>query len=194
MTALPILIGMIIIISLMVGPVYAETMEYRGHYRVYDGRDPTGETYYDWDWYKDEHEVELWEYYYIVHTLTGWNIPLTEYLEVVSPEDLATMPPEMYELFNMGYIKPLFSEGFGCSSNPETTWWSAYPLHIWISPDGDAYNGDFPPYQWLVWKGWEEYADHLPAPPEGATVPGAGIQGHPEEHPALCKNGYTRFL
>ncbi|OPX67936.1 MAG: hypothetical protein A4E38_01960 [Methanoregulaceae archaeon PtaB.Bin108] len=178
MTILPILIGIIIIISLIVGPVYAETKEqHGGSYYMRDGRDPTGETEYHWYWYEDEHEMELHQYYRIVHTLTGWNIPLLEYLEVVSPEDLATMPPGMYELFNMGHT-PLFHEGFGTSSS-NSTWWDAHPLHIWISPEGEAYNGDLPPYQWLVWNGWEEYADHLPAPPEGAPFPAPEYKGTP---------------
>jgi len=157
----------------------------RKHIRVWDNiNDPTGETYYDWNWYMDKYELELYQYYRIVHTLTGWNIPLLEYLEVVSPEDLATMPPEMYELlFNMGHITPritpLFDDGYGSSSNSETTWWSVSRYHIWVSPDGEAFNGDLPPYQWLVWKGWEEYADHLPAPPEGAPFQAPEYKGTP---------------
>ncbi len=179
MTTLPILIGMIIIISLIAGPVYAETTEYRSHLRVWDNiNDPTGETYYDWYWYKDEYEVELWEYYYRLHVLTGWNIPLLEYVEVVSPEDLATMPPEMYELLSNTRYAPLFHEGFSTSAS-YPAWWDAHPLHIWISPEGDAYNGNLPPYQWLVWNGWEEYADHLPAPPEGAPFPAPEYKGTP---------------
>ncbi len=174
----------IVLIFLIVGPVYAETEESRKHIRVWDNiNDPTGETYYDWNWCMDKYELELYQYYRIVHTLTGWNIPLLEYLEVVSPEDLATMPPGMYELlFNMGRITPritpLFDDGYGSSSS-NSTWYSVSRYHIWVSPDGEVYNGDLPPYQWLVWNGWEKYADHLPAPPEGAPFPAPEYKGTP---------------
>ncbi|MDH7510005.1 MAG: hypothetical protein QHH04_03045 [Methanolinea sp.] len=109
--------------------------------------------------------------------LTGWNIPLIEFVEKVSPADLATMPPEMY-----GFYKESQSEMFHTPSimHGDAGIWQFINLyHVWISPEGDVYSGDWPPYQWLVWKGWEEYADHLPEPPPGAPFPAPPYAGTP---------------
>ncbi|OPX67934.1 MAG: hypothetical protein A4E38_01958 [Methanoregulaceae archaeon PtaB.Bin108] len=151
----------------------------------YDSRiDPS----YEWIRYTDDRETAIDEYYYYLHYLTGWNIPLIEYMEKVSPEDLATMPTEMYEHFKES-VEPLFKDGKKTMHGGDGGTWLYDPgHHMWASPEGYLYNGDLPPpYQWVVWKGWEEYADHLPEPPPDAPFPAPYYSGIPKNTLPLAK-------
>jgi hypothetical protein len=175
------IILLLILISLLVGVTTAE----KASYRWTPGTDSrTGPTY-DWDWYRDSHELELIQYYKCLHYLTGWNIPLIEFVEKVSPEDLATMPPEMYEHFRETQT-PLFSVA-KIQHGDDGTWLFDRNSHIWTSPEGYVYNGDRPPYQGLVWKGWEEYADQLPIAPIDAPFPAPSYAGIPKNTLPLAK-------
>jgi hypothetical protein len=164
-----------------------------GGYRWYDGSDPTGDTYYDWYYCMDNHEVQLKDYYHTLHVLTGWDIPIIEYLEKVSPEDLATMPPEMREHFRK-WNRLMFAGGSGTIDNGETLWYFDTHQHVWISPEGNVFNGNFPPYQFLVWKGWEAYADQLPQPPDGAPFPPLPYTGTPKNTLPFAKVTPIEFI
>jgi len=141
---------------------------------------------YEWIWDKDENEQALIDYYFTLHYLTGWNIPIVNFIEEISPEDLCTMPPEMFEFYKQSQL-PMFSDGMLTTLGDAGTWQFIDIYHVWISPEGDVYNGDRPPYQWLVWKGWEEYADHLPTPPEGAPFPAPPYSGIPKNTLPIAK-------
>ena len=180
---IPRLLLLLFIVSMIIGISTAETM--RAGYRYCPGPDSRTGTYYDWFWYRDDSENALISYYWCLHMLTGWNIPLIEFVEKVSPEDLATMPPEMYNFY-----KESQSEMFHTGSimhGDDGTWQFENGFHMWTSPEGYIYNGDLPPYQWLVWKGWEEYADHLPEPPPGAPFPAPPYIGTPKNTLPIAK-------
>ncbi len=176
----------ILFIIFLIGIVGASSMETdnypsRGAWAY---KTPNG-TYVYWNWYLDEWEDAINSYYFILHCLTGWNVPVLEYLESVSPEDLATMPVEMYDSFSNGNIQ-MFSVG-SIMQGEKGTWQFINFCHIWISPEGDVYSGDRPPYQWLVWKGWEEYAGHLPEAPPGAPFPAPSYSGTPRNTLPIVK-------
>jgi len=164
-----------------------------GAYRWYDGNDPTGQTYYDWFYCMDERESEIKDYYYIVHVLTGWDIPIIQYLEKISPEDLATMPPKMEEHFRSQNTL-MFNSGYGTIDNGKTFWRYDAGQHIWINPEGNVYNGDLPPYQFLVWKDWEAYSDQLPPAPEGAPFSPPPYRGTPENTLPFAKVTSIRIV
>lgn len=152
------------------------------------GPDSRTDPSYEWIRYTDDRETAIDEYYYYLHYLTGWNIQLIEYMEKVSPEDLATMPKEMYEHFKES-VEPLFKDGKKTMHGGDGgTWLYHSGHHMWTSPEGYLYNGDLPPpYQWIVWKGWEEYADHLPTAPPGAPYPAPSYAGIPKNSLPLAK-------
>jgi len=178
----PRLLLLLFFTSLLIGIGSAET--YRSYYECEEG--DTG-IIYNWSWYKDETETAFYEYYYCLHALTGWTMPLVEFVEAISPEDLATMPPEMYEHFSESK-KPLFTRGrIQYDGGDRGTWLYDSGYHMWTSPEGYVYNGDLPPYQWLVWKGWEEYADHLPTAPAGAPFPAPSYAGIPKNTLPIAK-------
>ena len=178
----PRLLLLLFFTSLLIGIGSAET--YRSYYECEEG--DTG-IIYNWSWYKDETETAFYEYYYCLHALTGWTMPLVEFVEAISPEDLATMPPEMYEHFSESK-KPLFTRGrIQYDGGDRGTWLYGSGYHMWTSPEGYVYNGDLPPYQWLVWKGWEEYADCLPTAPAGAPFPAPSYAGTPRNTLPIAK-------
>jgi hypothetical protein len=178
----PRLLLLLFFTSLLIGIGSAET--YRSYYECEEG--DTG-IIYNWSWYKDETETAFYEYYYCLHALTGWTMPLVEFVEAISPEDLATMPPEMYEHFSESK-KPLFTRGrIQYDGGDRGTWLYDSGYHMWTSPEGYVYNGDLPPYQWLVWKGWEEYADCLPTAPAGAPFPAPSYAGTPRNTLPIAK-------
>jgi hypothetical protein len=191
-TLFPILIGMIIFASIVVPTCAGSNGGGIGYHIRNLVVDPSGETYNEWIWPTDKYEDELWEYYRIVHTLTGWNVPLLDYIQEVSPGDLATMPPEMYEYFQY-QDEPVFGDGCGVFPDGDKDWLRVHQFHFWISPDGYVYNGDRPPYQWLLWKGWEEYADQLPAAPDGAPFPAPFYGGTPRNTLPFTKMDTTGF-
>lgn len=143
---------------------------------------------YEWTRYTDDKEKAIDEYYRCLHYLTGWNIQLIEYMEEVSPEDLATMPTEMYEYFKES-AEPRFKHGINTMHGGDGgTWLYHSGNHMWTSPEGYLYNGDLPPpYQWIVWIGWEEYADNLPEPPPGAPFPAPSYAGIPKNTLPIAK-------
>ena len=178
----PRLLLLLFFTSLLIGIGSAET--HRSYYECEEG--DTG-IIYNWSWYTDETETAFYEYYYCLHALTGWTMPLVEFVEAISPEDLATMPPEMYEHFSESK-KPLFTRGrIQYDGGDRGTWLYDSGYHMWTSPEGYVYNGDLPPYQWLVWKGWEEYADHLPTAPAGAPFPAPSYAGIPKNTLPIAK-------
>jgi len=175
---IPRLLLLLFIVSMIIGISSADAA-----FRYCPG--PDCSTCYDWSWYKDDSENALWEYYYCLHMLTGWSVPLIEFVEKVSPEDLATMPPEMYNFFKE-YPAPIYPTG-GTMHRDDGTWQFDGGYHMWTSPEGYIYNGDLPPYQWLIWMGWEEYADHLPEPPPGAPFPAPPYTGTPKNTLPIAK-------
>ncbi len=178
----PRLLLLLFFTSLLIGIGSAET--HRSYYECEEG--DTG-IIYNWSWYTDETETAFYEYYYCLHALTGWTMPLVEFVEAISPEDLATMPPEMYEHFSESK-KPLFTRGrIQYDGGDRGTWLYDSGYHMWTSPEGYVYNGDLPPYQWLVWKGWEEYADCLPTAPAGAPFPAPSYAGTPRNTLPIAK-------
>jgi hypothetical protein len=173
----PILFLLVIIVSLLIGTAVADG---RGVMSWTPGPDSRIGPTYEWIRYTDDRETAIDEYYYCLHYLTGWNIELIEYMEKVSPEDLATMPPEMYEHFSESQTLH-FNHGIKTMHGDSGTWLFNSGHHMWTSPEGYVYNGDLPPpYEWIVWKGWEEYADHLPPAPPGAPFPAPSYAGIPK--------------
>ena len=170
--------------GLLTGIVTGSNLEdypQRSCFRFYT--DVMNGTYTDWSWYTDDHEIELIEYYYCLHFLTGWNIPLSEFVKAVSPEDYTTMPePAKYSQTRM-----MFLDGIKTMHGDSGTWLYDSGYHMWASPEGYVYNGDLPPYQWLVWKGWEEYAVHLPTAPAGAPFPAPSYAGIPKNTLPIAK-------
>ena len=149
-------------------------------YRWCPGPDSRTGVCYDWDWIRGDGVCALEYYYYIIHVLTGWNIGHIEFVEAVDPGALATMPPEMYESWKE-FPFPMFSMGSVMTkSDGGGKWYREGREHIWISPEGYVFNGDRPSYQYLVWAGLEEYADHLPPAPPGAPFPPPPYTGTPK--------------
>ncbi len=180
----PRLLLLLFIASMIIGISTADTM--CAGYRYCPDPDSRTGTYYDWFWYWDETEIALIDYYWCLHMLTGWNIPLIEFVEKVSPEDLATMPPEMYDFYKESQFEMFHTPSI--MHGDDGTWQFIGFYHIWISPEGDVYSGNRLPYQWLVWKeGWEEYADHLPEPPPGAPFPAPPYAGTPKNTLPIAK-------
>ena len=159
-------------------------------YRHCTGYDSGTVVCYDWEWIRGDGVGELEQYYRLVHVLTGWDIPLTEFVETVDPEALATMPPEMYESWKEIQF-PMFGTKESSASMTRSdgggTWRREGRSHIWVSPEGHIYSGDLPPYQYLVWKGWEEYADNLPPAPPGAPFPPPPYPGTPKNTLPLAR-------
>ncbi len=77
--------------------------------------------------------------------------------------------------------------GDGHNTRQAGTWFYDSGHHMWTSPEGYVYNGDLPPYQWLVSKGWEEYADCLPTAPAGAPFPAPSYAGIPKNTLPIAK-------
>ena len=142
---------------------------------------------YDWHWNQGDGVSELEQYYRLVHVLTGWNVPLIEFVEAVDPEALATMPPEMYEFLKESQFRMFSMGSVMTDSGGGGTWYREGGHHIWISPEGYVFNGDRPSYQYLVWAGWEEYADQLPPAPPGAPFPALYYPGTPKNTLPLAK-------
>lgn len=183
------LLLIIIIAGLFFGTASADGLS---SYRWCPGPDSRTGVCYDWDWVRDDGVLALEYYYHIIHVLTGWGIPLIEFVEAVDPEALATMPPEMYNHFKGTQSNETQSSmSSGALSRTETngreTWRREGLSHIWVSPEGYIYSGDLPPYQYLVWKGWEEYADNLPPAPPGAPFPPPPYPGTPKNTLPLAR-------
>ena len=181
----PLLVFLLVSVTLLTGIASADVqME---SIRWTPGPDSRIGPSYEWIRYTDDQETAIDEYYYCLHYLTGWNIQLIDYMEKVSPEDLATMPPEMYEYFKES-AEPLFKDGKMTMHGDDGTWLYDPGHHMWTSPEGYVYNGDLPPpYEWIVWKGWEEYADHLPPAPPGAPFPAPSYAGIPKNTLPIAK-------
>jgi hypothetical protein len=186
MNAMKKLLLLILLTILLIGIVEASSSDLNGYPKraAWNFKTQNG-TYVDWNWYMDEWECAINDYYFTLHHLTGWNMPVIEYLKTVSPEDLATMPIEMYDAIS-NCNKQMFSVG-SIMHGEKGTWQFIDIYHIWISPEGDVYSGDRPPYQWLVWKGWEEYADHLPEAPPGAPFTAPPYSGIPKNTLPIAK-------
>jgi hypothetical protein len=178
----PLIFLLLIFAGLYVGIASAG----KASYRWTPGQDSETGISYDWDWYRDEDETVLINYYYCLHVLTGWNMPLIDFVGKVSPEDLATMPQEMYDHF-MDTRESLFKDGKKTLNGNQGTWLNDCDEHIWTSPEGYVYNGDRPPFQYLVSIGWEEYADRLPPAPAGAPFPAPSYSGTPKNTLPLAK-------
>jgi hypothetical protein len=151
---------------------------YRGGYRFYT--DVMNGTYVDWYWYYDNHEAELIYYYQVVNWLTGWNILFSDFVKAITPEAYPTLP----EFAQTSQTRMMFHTG---NAIHDDGWLNNDKSHIWISPDGYVYNGDRPPYQWLISRGWEEYADHLPQAPAGAPFAAPPYSGTPRTTLPLAK-------
>ena len=187
------LIHALLIVIILLGVVIpsgsaAGVVEHPHRWSIRSYTDEMNGTYVDWDWYMDDREIELIQYYRYLHDLTGWNIPLSEFIKTVSPEDYETMP----EPIKSSQARPMFGDGhvamFGDGHNTQAGVWLYDPgYHMWTSPEGYVYNGDLPPYQWLVWKGWEEYADCLPTAPAGAPFPAPSYAGTPRNTLPIAK-------
>lgn len=181
----PLLLVILVLISLLIGTASADVQ--RESIRWTPGPDSRIGPAYEWIRYTDDQETAIDEYYYCLHYLTGWNIQLIDYMEKVSPEDLATMPPEMYEYFKES-AEPLFKDGKMTMHGDDGTWLYDPGHHMWTSPEGYVYNGDLPPpYQWIVWKGWEDYTHQLPPAPPGAPFPAPSYAGIPKNTLPLAK-------
>ena len=188
------LIHAFLIVIILLGVVIpsgsaAGVVEHPHRWSIRSYTDEINGTYVDWDWYMDDREIELIQYYRYLHDLTGWNIPLSEFIKTVSPEDYETMP----EPIKSSQARPMFGDGhvamFGDGHNTQAGVWLYDPgYHMWTSPEGYVYNGDLPPpYEWIVWKGWEEYADHLPPAPPGAPFPAPSYAGIPKNTLPIAK-------
>ena len=82
--SLIILIGLLL--CLLIGAVAGESNS--GNWKFKIGPDQ----YVYWNYTGSNYD----DYYYTLSILTGWDILAIDYLEKVCPEDLATMPREMY--------------------------------------------------------------------------------------------------
>ncbi len=175
-----VLIAMILAsISVSLGTAANENnYSHKAGYRFYT--DVMNGTYVDWYWYYDDHEAGLIDYYRVVHWLTGWNIPFSDFVKAISPEAYQTLP----EFAQTSQTIMMFQIG---NAIHDDGWLNDDKSHIWISPDGYVYNGDRPPYQWLLWKGWGEYADHLPQAPAGAPFAAPPYSGTPRTTLPLAK-------
>ena len=180
----PLLVFLMVSVTLLTGTASADVQ--RESIRWTPGPDSRIGPSYEWIRYTNDQETAIDEYYYCLHYLTGWNIQLIDYMEKVSPEDLATMPPEMYEYFKES-AEPLFKDGIKTMHGNSGTWLYDPGHHMWTSPEGYVYNGDLPPYQWLVWKGWEDYTHQLPPAPPGAPFPAQSYAGIPKNTLPLAK-------